>query len=295
MKSHSKILPVMHTSTSVIKCTSWRNDLIRIAEIGDFSNANTPEYFHTNDYAILFITKGTLYGQINQFDAVMTFPSAVYIFNDHILHYQGNTPDLKMRILAYSPTIVEDLALQIPLDVLRYAYVRPVCALNKHEMQIIMYYLDLMEKLMHDNVPNRQTTIIQLIRSLMSFLFSYYTDSISLQKPLSRAEDITGCFLSLVDKHCQEYHTINWYASELCLSPKYIANVIKQVIGRTAGDCINEALIRQAKSLLLTSSLSVQQISDRLGFKNQSHFGTFFHRATGMSPLAFRMQNHLAF
>ncbi len=278
----------MYTSPSVIKCTSWRNDLIRIAEIGDFTNADKPEYFHTNDYAILFITKGTLYGRINQIDAVMTSLSAVYIFNDHVLHYHSNTPDFKMRILAYSPTIAEELAHHIPLDVLRYAYVRPVRTLNKHEMQIIMQYLDLIEELMQNNISTQQITIIQLICSLMSFLFNFYTNGLSLQKPLSRSEDITGRFLSLVDNHCQEHHTIEWYASELCLLSKYIANVIKQVTGRTAGDCINEALIRQAKSLLLTSFFSVQQISDRLGFKNQSHFGTFFHRATGMSPLAFR-------
>jgi AraC family transcriptional activator of pobA len=40
--------------------------------------------------------------------------------------------------------------------------------------------------------------------------------------------------------------------------------------------------------LLLTTALPVQQISDRLGFKNQSHFGTFFRREVGMSPRAFR-------
>ncbi len=44
----------------------------------------------------------------------------------------------------------------------------------------------------------------------------------------------------------------------------------------------------KAKSLLRASTLSVQEISDRLGFQNQSHFGTFFRRAVGVSPKAFR-------
>ena len=57
---------------------------------------------------------------------------------------------------------------------------------------------------------------------------------------------------------------------------------------RTASNCINENLIRQAKLLLLTTTLSVQQIADRLGFKNQSHFVTFFRRFAGMSPRAYR-------
>jgi AraC-like DNA-binding protein len=47
----------------------------------------------------------------------------------------------------------------------------------------------------------------------------------------------------------------------------------------------------QAKSLLRSTTLSVQEISDRLGFQNQSHFGTFFKRHTDLSPKAFREQN----
>ena len=72
------------------------------------------------------------------------------------------------------------------------------------------------------------------------------------------------------------------------LSPKYISSVVKQVIGRTTGECITYNLIRQAKLLLLTTTLPVQQIADRLGFRSQSHFGTFFRRNVGMGPRQFR-------
>ena len=71
-------------------------------------------------------------------------------------------------------------------------------------------------------------------------------------------------------------------------TPIYLSNVVKRVTGSTVGDHIANCLVRQAKSLLLTTVLSVQEIADRLGFKNQSHFGTFFRRAVGVSPRAFR-------
>ena len=51
---------------------------------------------------------------------------------------------------------------------------------------------------------------------------------------------------------------------------------------------INAHLMAQAKWLLGSSSLSVLEISYRLGFQNQSHFGTFFKRHEGLPPAAFR-------
>ncbi|MBQ6731575.1 MAG: AraC family transcriptional regulator [Paludibacteraceae bacterium] len=95
-------------------------------------------------------------------------------------------------------------------------------------------------------------------------------------------------FVSLVERNCKKHHDIQWYASQLCLSPKYVANVVKEVTGLTAGDCIDVNIIRQAKALMQIKTLMLQQISDSLGFQNQSHFGTFFHRHTGLLPKAFR-------
>ena len=281
-------LPVMYDSEKITKRTSWYNNEIQVAEIENYESEQTPEYFRTNHYAILFITKGTLSATFNQIDIEMKAPAAVFIFNDHVLHDNSTSPDLKIRLLSFSPVIAEKLMLSLPYDKLHYAYVRPASQIDAPNMQTIMLYLDLVEELMRKETPNRQTTILHLIRSLVSFLYGFYTDSLSSQKPLSRVEELTGRFLSLVDQCCHEHHDIKWYADELHLTPTYVANVVKQVTGSTAGDCINEILIRKAKSLLLTSTFSVQEISDRLGFQNQSHFGTFFRRAVGVSPRAFR-------
>lgn len=51
---------------------------------------------------------------------------------------------------------------------------------------------------------------------------------------------------------------------------------------------ISEGNIRQAKSMLSSTSQTIQEIADRLGFQNQSHFGTFFRRYTGKNPSAYR-------
>lgn len=91
-----------------------------------------------------------------------------------------------------------------------------------------------------------------------------------------------------VEVHCREQHSVEWYALQISIAPKYLSNVVKQTLGISPNACIDKVLTRQAKSLLASTSLSVQQISCRLGFQNQSHFGVFFKRQTGLSPKAFK-------
>ena len=287
-KNRNNELPVLFDSSSIIRRTAWENNEILVAEIENYADENMPKYFRTSHYAILFVTQGSLSGRVNMVDFEMKAPAAVYIFNDHVLHYNSSSPDLKVRLLSFSPMIAEELSLSLHYDNLQYAYARPAAQLDETSMQAIMHYLDLMEILMQKESQERRTTIIKLIQSLSSFFYEFHANSLSSQKPFSRSEELAGQFLSLVDMHCHEHHNIKWYADALHLTPVYVSNVVKQVTGQTAGDNITDCLVRKAKSLLLTSTLSIQQISERLGFQNQSHFGTFFRRAVGTSPQKFR-------
>ena len=287
-KNRNDGLPVLSDSSSIIRRTAWKNNEIMVAEIENHTEVGIPQYFHTSHYVVLFVTQGTLSGKINMVDFEMKAPAAVYIFNDHVLHYNSSSSDLKVRLLSLSPVIAEELSLSLHYEKVHYAYVRPASQLDETSMQTIMHYLDLLETLMQKESQGRRATIIQLIQSLSSFLYEFHANSLSFQKPFSRSEELAGQFLSLVDLHCHEHHNIKWYADALHLTPVYISNAVKQVTGRTAGDNLTDCLILKAKSLLLTSTLSVQQISDRLGFQNQSHFGTFFRRAVGTSPQKFR-------
>ena len=77
---------------------------------------------------------------------------------------------------------------------------------------------------------------------------------------------------------------IMYYADLLCITPKYLSQVIKSVTGRLAGEWISDYVILEAKALLKSNKYTVQQVCDMLNFANQSFFGKYFKRKTGMSP-----------
>ena len=159
--------------------------------------------------------------------------------------------------------------------------------LSDEQLELVLRYFDFLRALIEEN---QQKAALNMVRSLMFYLVECKPSYAKRPHKLSRAEQICGQFLTQVEMHCRKQHRVEWYAGEMCLAPNYLSNVVKQTLNISPNACIDQALIRQAKSLLSSTSLSIQEISDRLGFQNQSHFGTFFKRHTHLAPKEFRMR-----
>ena len=71
---------------------------------------------------------------------------------------------------------------------------------------------------------------------------------------------------------------------------KHLSTVVKEISGKTAGEWIDSLVVLEAKALLKSSELSIQEIADELHFANQSFFGKYFKHHTGMSPKEYRRQ-----
>ena len=153
--------------------------------------------------------------------------------------------------------------------------------LTNEQLDLVLRYFDFLRALIEDN---QQKAALNMVRSLVYYLVECKATYPKQAHALTRAEQICGQFITLVELHCNEQHRVEWYADRLHLSPKYLSNVLKQTLNTSPNAFIDQAILRHAKSLLSSTSLSVQQISDRLSFQNQSHFGTFFKRHLGFSP-----------
>lgn len=103
-----------------------------------------------------------------------------------------------------------------------------------------------------------------------------------------RAEEIFVGFIRLLPRHFARHHDIAFYASQLNVSSVYLSRVVRQVTGHTVVSYVNQMLLMEASYLLRTSTLSVQQIADRLHFADAPSLSKFFKRQKGMSPRAFR-------
>jgi len=120
-------------------------------------------------------------------------------------------------------------------------------------------------------------------------LNNYVDEKPELNKPLNRKEEIFHDFLTLLENFYTQERSISFYADRMCLTPKYLSTIIKEVSGKHGMQWIDEYVSLEAKALLRNSTLSVKQVSDQLNFPSQSMFGRFFKKMTGYSPKQYKL------
>ena len=102
-------------------------------------------------------------------------------------------------------------------------------------------------------------------------------------------------FMELLSKYFTQERHVEFYASKMCITPKYLSTTVKQVSGKTPTAWITNRTIEEIKHRLLHTQDTIKEIAYSLHFPNLSFFGKFFKKETGMSPKQYRANNmHLS-
>ena len=95
-------------------------------------------------------------------------------------------------------------------------------------------------------------------------------------------------FLMLLAEDDSRHHTVEYFASQLCVTPKYLSVICKQETGKTPSCWICERLIEKIRYYLLNTSLSAKEIAHRVDMPNASLFGKFVKQHFGCTPMEYR-------
>lgn len=168
-----------------------------------------------------------------------------------------------------------------------------VCPLSEENMQEYMQIYDLMKKKIGEKNNIHLLQILQSFCHVMFYNISnilYHRNQAETQKRKSNSTEIYERFIKCVELNYRKEHSVQYYADVLCLTPKYMSTIIYDVSGKHASEWIKDFIILEAKALLKSTKMSLEEIGDVLNFPTQSHFGRFFKRYTGYSPRVYRNQ-----
>ena len=109
----------------------------------------------------------------------------------------------------------------------------------------------------------------------------HYTD-------MKRSDGIMKTFAELLTEHVRKETSVEFYAETLCISKQYLSLIVKEKTRMSVGKIIAIMRVEEASRLLRNPELTLQQVAEELSFSDQSSFGKFFKKHSGMTPMKYR-------
>ena len=103
-----------------------------------------------------------------------------------------------------------------------------------------------------------------------------------------RSSELYNQFISQVNNFCRTYSDVHFYADQLNVSSRYLAQVTRRISGKTPKAIIDEYIVKEIERELSTTTHTVQEIANTFGFSSQAHLTKFFKKMRGLTPSAFR-------
>ena len=95
-------------------------------------------------------------------------------------------------------------------------------------------------------------------------------------------------FLELARKNAADHRDVAFYSERLCVTAKYLSEVVKRCSGHPASYWINGYANQAISELLKKPDMTVAEIAYKLKFVNPPHLSRFFKRTMGMTPTEYR-------
>lgn len=281
------------TIESVKKATSCSfidNDLALIDDISTVTMSNSARYMRC--FIIVICSQGHLSYTVDTIQQTVNAGNSIIVSSGQVINNCTISSDCKGFAVLISEHFVQEVltGLRDLSMVFLFTRTHPVFALRASEMQGIRnFYHLLRQKVLEESRRFRRDTVRLLLQAFIYDAGSIFWDTLQDAREYNtRGEDIFTQFIQLVQKNFRCERRVSWYALQMNISPKYLAETIRQVSHKTPNDWINYYVILEMRVLLKNTTKSIKEITELINFPNQSFFGKYFKEHVGMSPSDYR-------
>ncbi len=135
------------------------------------------------------------------------------------------------------------------------------------------------------------TETIDEVNVMFTELFAEITDKLK-QNSMERHEALVGQIEAYVQEHYGDLNlSMNDISDSVNMSAAYLGRLFKQVTGITFIEYLTKFRLKEACNLLTSTNMTVNDISDRVGFTNCSYFYIIFKKNMECTPNQYRRQN----
>lgn len=248
--------------------------------------------FRIDNYGILIVRKGSLNILLNLISFTITKNEIIALTPQTVFHLQEYSEDLEVVALSFSTDFIFKNTYKIlEIDSFNFLvnYHIPKLKLTSKDVKL---FVELFQLIKEKN-SNKSLLKEEIIVNTFGLIMYYYASEFKKAYPTfevknTRYEELTFRFLKLLNENFRQERTVQFYADILCVTPGHLSKILKEVSGKTTSQLINEIVVMEAKILLENPKLTISQVAQELQFSDQSFFGKFFKKNTGISPLSYK-------
>ena len=216
----------------------------------------------------------------------------LFISERHIVDNYMASPDFECLCIMVSTEFYHGFIQNVKnvSSLLLFSMNNPVVSLTPREIQVYGNYYQTIREKMSDREHHYRTDLVKALLLAMFYDMSNVIWRVEQQesKSQTRADVIFANFIRLLEQHFRQERRVSWYAEQLCITPKYLSEIVKQVSKRTPNEWIDNYVILEIRVLLKNSTKSIKEIAEELQFPNQSFLGKYFKEHIGVSPSQYR-------
>lgn len=258
--------------------------------LSDDKQQNNAQVAHRDDHYIFFLLiKGSGTVKVDLQNITVTAGQLYYILPSQI-HYRIKANQAEGWFLAVDTALIaadfkavfeQGQNLQVP------------CNLTDYELKQYASLLGLLQNEFIERTEDKYylPVIHTLVQSFLAMAACTYDTVQATANKHTRSEEMVRQFKDLLTAHSHTIKNPSAYASKLNVSTGYLNEAIKRVTGSTVSYWIQQEIFSEAKRLLYHTDATIKQIAQELGYKDYSYFSRAFRKASGLSPLKFRMLN----
>lgn len=209
----------------------------------------------------------------------------VVLPENHIIDHISPKLLQERGVIAVSVDYILNMPSPIDTNIFGYSRYISVVRIEEEKFNDLWSYYKFLHKESHEESKYKAEIIRSIFYALVLEIVAEYERLFEADTNHSiKADNLSDRFFRLLATHYKHHRTVRFYAERLHLTPKYLSTAIKRVTGRPILDWIHEAVLIDAKMLLRTTDLTVQEISEQLNFSSPSAFVQFFKKHTGTTP-----------
>jgi len=146
---------------------------------------------------------------------------------------------------------------------------------------------EMIDEFAGSEIPNKEAAAASLLKTLLIYCDSKCNIRLNTENHSNDVE-IAREYKRLVSRHFTKVHQVSEYADMMNISPRYLNQVVKKVLGVTAKSVIHEQIMIKARRELKFSNDSIKEIAYKLGFCDPFYFSNYFKKMIGCSPSDYR-------